>query len=87
MVEVCGHHLHTKPLPPTERLGEPVPDGLANLILACLEKEPARRPSYAGELLEALDALTDVPPWTNEQARTWWSARGAPIVARVRADA
>ena len=78
MVEVCGHHLHTRPVPPAARLGQPVPEGLAALLLACLEKEPSRRPAYAGELLEALDALADVPPWTNEQARTWWSARGAP---------
>jgi len=87
MVEVCGHHLHTRPVPPAARLGQPVPDGLAALLLSCLEKEPSRRPSYAGELLQALDGLSDVPPWTNEQARAWWSARGAPIVARVRSEA
>jgi hypothetical protein len=87
MVEVCGHHLHTRPVHPAARLGRPVPEGLAALLLSCLEKEPSRRPSYAGELLEALDGLADVPPWTNEQARVWWSARGAPIVARVRAEA
>jgi serine/threonine-protein kinase len=87
MVEVCGHHLHTPPEPPAARLGQPVPEGLQALLLACLEKDPSRRPSYAGEFLEALDGLADVPPWTNAQARAWWSARGAPIVARVRAQA
>ncbi len=87
MVEVCGHHLHTRPLPPAERLGQPVPEGLSALLLACLEKDPSRRPSFAGEFLAALDGLADVPQWTNEQARAWWSARGAPIVARVRAEA
>lgn len=87
MVEVCGHHLHTRPQPPAERLGKPVPAGLSHLLLACLEKEPAQRPSYAGAFLEALDRLADVPPWTNGDAQAWWSARGAPIVARVRAAA
>ena len=81
MVEVCGQHLHARPTPPSERLGQPVPDELEALVLCCLAKDPARRPSYAEELLEALDALTDVPPWTNEQARAWWGTRGAPIVA------
>jgi len=87
MVEVCGHHLHTKPVPPGDRLGQPVPAGLSSLLLACLEKDPANRPAYAGELLAALDGLGDVPPWTNEEARAWWSTRGAPIVARVRTQA
>ena len=26
VVEVCGHHLHTTPTPPSERLGHPVPE-------------------------------------------------------------
>jgi serine/threonine-protein kinase len=87
MVEVCGHHLHTKPQPPAERLGQPVPAGLSALLLACLEKDPAERPSFAGAFLDTLDRLADVPPWTGELARAWWTTRGAPIVARVRAEA
>jgi serine/threonine-protein kinase len=87
MVEVCGHHLHTKPRPPAERLGQPVPHGLSELLLSCLEKDPSERPSYAGEVLETLDRLSDVRPWTNEEARAWWTTRGAPIVARVRTQA
>ena len=87
VVEVCGHHLHSRPVPPSERLGQPVPEGLQGLLLACLEKEPSRRPSFAGEFLETLDALRDVPPWTNEQARGWWTSRGPLITARVRAAA
>jgi serine/threonine-protein kinase len=85
VVEVCGHHLHTKPVTPSDRLGQPVPAGLERLLLACLEKEPSRRPSFAGEFLETLDALADVPSWTNELARTWWTTRGPSISARVRA--
>jgi serine/threonine-protein kinase len=85
VVEVCGHHLHTMPVPPSARLGQPVPAGLERLLLACLEKEPSRRPSFAGEFLETLDALADVPAWTNELARAWWTTRGPSISARVRA--
>ena len=86
-VEVCGHHLHTRPTPPAERLGRPVPQELSALLLACLEKDPGRRPSFAGAFLAALDELSDVPPWTNDEARAWWGGRGAEIVARVRANA
>jgi eukaryotic-like serine/threonine-protein kinase len=87
MVEVCGHHLHTRPTPPAERLGQPVPRGLSVLLLSCLEKDPAQRPSFAGAFLAALDAITEVPSWTAGEARDWWSERGAQAVARVRAEA
>jgi serine/threonine-protein kinase len=46
-VEICGHHLHTPPVPPTERLGRAVPAKLSALLLACLEKEPGKRPASA----------------------------------------
>ena len=28
LVEVCSHHLHTQPVPPSERLGRPLPAAL-----------------------------------------------------------
>ena len=86
VVEVCGHHLHTRPVPPSERLGRALPDGLCALLLSCLEKDPSQRPSFAGAFLESLDALSGVPSWSGEDARSWWGTRGATIAARVRAD-
>jgi hypothetical protein len=83
LVELCGHHLHSQPVPPGERLGQPVPRSLSTLLMTCLEKEPARRPSSARAFLAALDACADVPPWTEDRARTWWSARGARIMKRA----
>ena len=71
-VEVCSHHLHTRPEPPSERLGRPVPAGLERLVLACLEKDPALRPGSALELRDALGALDDVGHWGEKEAREWW---------------
>ena len=71
-VEVCSHHLHTRPQPPSERLLGPVPVGLERLILACLEKDPARRPGSAAELRDALRDLDDVGRWSERDAREWW---------------
>ncbi len=71
-VEVCSHHLHTRPVPPSERLGHPVPAGLERLVLACLEKEPAQRPGSAAELRDALGDLDDVGRWSESEARAWW---------------
>ena len=88
MVEVCGHHLHTRPEPPATRLGA-AGAGRARGTAALLPGEGAvatprvRRASS----WRRSTALADVPPWTNEQARAWWSTRGAPIVARVRTEA
>jgi serine/threonine protein kinase len=72
LVEVCSHHLHSTPVRPSDRLGTPVPPDLEELILACLEKEPADRPFAAAALRDALRSL-DVPEWTETAARDWWS--------------
>jgi hypothetical protein len=89
VVEVCSHHLHSRPVPPADRLGRPVPETLSGLLLACLEKEPQRRPASARALLTMLDAAVgdDVPPWTDDQARAWWSTQGARIIAQGKAEA
>jgi serine/threonine-protein kinase len=85
VVEVCGHQLHTAPSPPSARLGRALPAGLEALTLACLEKDPSRRPASAAALLARLDALTDVPPWTEEDARAWW-AEHAPSAGPARSQ-
>jgi eukaryotic-like serine/threonine-protein kinase len=72
LVEVCAHHLHTRPVPPSERLGRPLPAPLEALVLACLEKEPARRPASASVLRGRLAALALDLDWSEEDARAWW---------------
>jgi eukaryotic-like serine/threonine-protein kinase len=85
LVEICGHHLHTAPEPPSQRLGQPVPSELERWVLSCLEKDPARRPRTADEAAAALDACgTDT--WTREQARSWWIGKGRALAA-VRGEA
>jgi predicted Ser/Thr protein kinase len=71
-VEVCSHHLHTQPEPPSQRLGQPVPAGLEGLVLACLEKDAARRPASAADLRDALGDLDDLGSWGDREARAWW---------------
>jgi len=79
-VEVLGHHLHTRPARPSERLGRPLPRALEDLLLLCLEKDPDRRPASARGLLEALDTA-GVEPWTEADARGWWTKRAAHRVS------
>ena len=85
VVEVCAHHLHSPVSPPSERLGRPIPADLESLILACLEKDPARRPRDAPALRALLAACHDVRPWTADDARRWWAERG-PTLDTVRPD-
>jgi len=75
-VEVLGHHLHTRPVPPSERRGEALPGSLDEVILSCLEKDAERRPRDARALQDALEAA-GVPPWTEADARAWWAASAA----------
>ena len=76
LVEVCGHHLHTVPEPPSRRAGISIDAALERCVLACLEKDPSRRPQTAralGEMLAACGAAR----WTDDAARAWWNSRGA----------
>jgi CHASE1-domain containing sensor protein/predicted Ser/Thr protein kinase len=76
VVDVCTQHLYATPQSPSQRLGFFMPSGLEALVMRCLSKDPASRFPDAGALLEALSRLTDVEPWSEQQAREWWRARG-----------
>jgi serine/threonine-protein kinase len=68
-IEVCGHHLHTPPEPPSQRLGKAVHPGLEALLLACLAKKVADRPASARELQTRLGVCASELVWTTEDAK------------------
>ena len=82
MIEIFSQHLHTQPIPPAERLGQPVSEPLAQLILRCLAKAPAERPASAAALLEELRAIGLARAWGPERARAWWAAHADALVDR-----
>lgn len=91
-LEVCAHHLHTQPEPPSARMGRTVPPDLELLILECLEKDPSRRPQSAAALQRRVRECHDYGAWDRERASAWWSANGErmrrsrsehPTVSRV----
>jgi serine/threonine-protein kinase len=71
-MQMALHHLHTAPVPPSRRSELPIPPALEGLVLACLEKDPERRPGSAEELSRALAACPTDAPWSQERARRWW---------------
>ena len=86
LVEVFGHHLHSPPPRPGERLGREVPASLERIIARCLEKAPEARFATAGALRAALREASDVARWTDADAEQWWTTRGDALVAALRAD-
>jgi serine/threonine-protein kinase len=65
-------HAHQRPVTPSVRVGKPIHAGLEAVIMACLEKNPDRRPQTARELRERLNALSFEHAWSEERAALWW---------------
>jgi serine/threonine-protein kinase len=82
-------HIHTEPTRPSERSELPIPRELDDLVMACLQKDPARRPQNAGELLGMAWECHCTESWGHHEARHWWQAHlpnltGALTVATRR---
>jgi serine/threonine-protein kinase len=69
---------------PSKRLGKPVPASLERLVLRCLEKSAGQRPASAAELGGLLAACSDVPSWSEADARRWWDERAEAVFERIR---
>jgi serine/threonine-protein kinase len=65
-------HVQNDPVPPSTRSELEVPPLLDQLILECLAKDPARRPSTAAELGDRLAATVEPGAWTQQIAHAWW---------------
>ena len=72
VVDVLGQHLHTEPVPPSQRSASRVPPDLEAVLLQCLRKRREERPVSAAALRDALRACANVEPWTNADATEWW---------------
>jgi serine/threonine-protein kinase len=66
-------HVRETPPAPSSRTDQRVPSALDRIVLACLEKDPARRPQTVDELAAMLAASDVGDPWTPDRAASWWS--------------
>jgi serine/threonine-protein kinase len=82
ILEICGRVLHETPVPPSRRRGSPVPPALEALVLACLSRDPSRRPQSAQEIADVLRQGDE--GWTAEDAKRWWAQRAPAIRAAVK---
>jgi hypothetical protein len=85
LVEICSHHLHTPPEPPSLR--RPVPADLDALVLRCLAKDPSQRFDSAAALLEALQTCADAGGWGAADAERWWADSEVPVPSEPTAAA
>jgi eukaryotic-like serine/threonine-protein kinase len=69
---LCKQHIAAIPETPSSRLGRPVSEGLESALMACLEKNRARRPQTARDLAKQLAASSVTTSWTADEADAWW---------------
>jgi serine/threonine-protein kinase len=71
-MKVMMQHVQARPVPPSQRTELRIPPELDELVLACLEKDPNRRPQHAEELLAMACGCNTCEGWTQKKARDWW---------------
>jgi serine/threonine-protein kinase len=89
-VEMALAHVRETPVPPSQRTELPVPGALDRVILACLEKDPHKRPQTVRDLDRMLAACDSGDSWTAEHAEQWWrrhlpSASLTPVMLEAAA--
>jgi serine/threonine-protein kinase len=83
---VMIHHARTAPQPPSKVAGRPIPERLEEIVMACLEKTPDKRPSSAVELWRELGEVPLTTPWTLERAEGWWREHLAELAGSSTAS-
>lgn len=76
-LDVLYRIVNETPDPPSKHSQVEIPTELEALIMSCLDKDMAKRPSNAVELVPALEELARDHPWTQGDARSWWERRHA----------
>jgi serine/threonine protein kinase len=65
-------HVQTPPIPPSQRTELRIPRELDELVLACLEKDPNKRPQDAEQVLQMAHACRTCDTWDSAAAKSWW---------------
>ena len=71
-MKVMLQHVQDAPIPPSQRSELYIPRELDELVLACLEKDPKKRPQDAEALLAMAWQCRTCETWDQDKARGWW---------------
>jgi eukaryotic-like serine/threonine-protein kinase len=85
-IKLFIQHLQATPLKPSERTEMPIPADVEALVMACLEKDPERRPQDAAEVLRRIDQCRTGRAWNNDAARDWWELNLSELAGRIDLD-
>jgi serine/threonine-protein kinase len=80
------HHLQTPPVRPSLRTELPISQALDDLVMACLEKDPLRRPDDAEGVLRVLAGCGAAGAWNNDAARGWWEKHVPELTGPICED-
>jgi eukaryotic-like serine/threonine-protein kinase len=83
-VELLIDHARTRPPRLSERAEGQLPEGLEEILFACLEKAPDDRPQSADEVATSLERIRVAEGWTSARARRWWLEH--PAVPAISED-
>ncbi len=85
--QLFAAHMAQRPVPLAQKRSD-VPANLAVLVMQCLEKDPAKRPQAAREILQALDTVITAGHAAPAPGRRRWAiAAAAGTIAAVIATA
>lgn len=71
-MKMLMQHVQAIPVPPSRRSELPIPPELDAIVLACLEKDPNKRPQNAEQLLRIADECRTCEGWSQAAAKSWW---------------
>ena len=66
-------HVQAEPIPPSQRTELPIPQEIDDLVLACLQKDPNKRPQNAEVLLNMAVGCKAGDRWSQDLAKGWWN--------------
>jgi eukaryotic-like serine/threonine-protein kinase len=89
-MKMLMQQLHARPVLLSQRTELTIPPEFEELVMACLEKDPDRRPQNAGELYRMAHTYRCRDKWTPDEAESWWRAHlpqlTGSLAARSRPD-
>ncbi len=82
-MNVLLQHVHEPPTPPSRRTEQHVPREIDDFVMACLNKDPNRRPHSADELLQMAGTYATADGWTQRSAKAWWESHLPELTVRA----